>query len=80
MSNEYRHKHYVPEWYQKRFLPLGRKDQELLYLDRTPGTFTDPHGVEATRAIEDIGRRAIAIQADSADTAAIRAAVTNAVQ
>ena len=31
-------------------------------------------------AIEDIGRRAVAIQADSADPAAIRAAVTNAVE
>lgn len=45
MSNEYRHNHYVPEWYQKRFLPLGQKDQELYYLNLQPGTFRDPRGV-----------------------------------
>jgi hypothetical protein len=56
MSNEYRHNHYVPEWYQKRFLPPDRKDRELFYLDRTPGTFTDPHGVKHTRkAVRRLG-------------------------
>jgi hypothetical protein len=38
------------------FLPPGRKDQELVYLDRTPGTFTDPHGVKHTRkAVRRLG-------------------------
>lgn len=45
MPTEFRHNHYVPEWYQKRFVPSGQKDQELFYLDLKPGTFTDPRGV-----------------------------------
>jgi 3-oxoacyl-[acyl-carrier protein] reductase len=49
-------------------------DVALTYVSR-PGRAGD-----LVSAIEDIGRRAIAIQADSADPAAIRAAVTNAVE
>jgi 3-oxoacyl-[acyl-carrier protein] reductase len=49
-------------------------DVALTYVSR-PGRAAD-----LVSAIEDIGRRAIAIQADSADPAAIRAAVTNAVE
>lgn len=45
MSSEYRNNHYVPEWYQKRFIPSGQRDNDLLYLDLKPGTFTDPRGV-----------------------------------
>ena len=45
MATEFRHNHYVPEWYQKRFLPLGQKDQELFYLDFRPGIFKDPRGI-----------------------------------
>lgn len=43
MSNEYRNNHYVPEWYQKRFLRPGEKD--LCYLNLRPEVFTDPRGV-----------------------------------
>jgi hypothetical protein len=28
--------HYVPQWYQKRFLPANLKEQKLYYLDLTP--------------------------------------------
>lgn len=45
MSNEYRNKHYVPVWYQKRFRPPDQLDGELFRLDLNPGTFTDPRGV-----------------------------------
>ena len=45
MSNEYQNNHYVPVWYQKRFIPKGQKDNELFYLDLNPATFTDPRGV-----------------------------------
>jgi hypothetical protein len=45
MSSEYRHNHYVPEWYQKRFLPPGQKEQILYYLDLQPGTFRDGRGI-----------------------------------
>lgn len=45
MSTEYHHNHYVPVWYQKRFIPTGQTDRELYYLDLKPGSFTDPRGI-----------------------------------
>lgn len=39
MSDEYKHNHYVPEWYQKRFLPNGTS--KFYYLDLTPETVTE---------------------------------------
>ncbi|AUW43959.1 DUF4238 domain-containing protein [Rhizobium leguminosarum] len=36
MSEGYKHNHYVPEWYQKRFLPSGESRQ--YYLDLNPET------------------------------------------
>lgn len=45
MSTEYRNNHYVPQWYQKRFIPDIQENKELYYLDLKPGTFTDPRGV-----------------------------------
>src|SRR5260221_3744930 len=49
MPTEFRHNHYVPVWYQKRFLPSGQKDQEIFYLDLNPGTFVDPRGISHAR-------------------------------
>lgn len=45
MSNEYTNNHYVPEWYQKRFIPSGQKSQELFYLNLEPKNFVDPRGI-----------------------------------
>ncbi|MDP2586300.1 MAG: DUF4238 domain-containing protein [Candidatus Komeilibacteria bacterium] len=45
MSNQYRNNHYVPVWYQKRFLSVGQKDNELYYLNFKPGQFIDPRGI-----------------------------------
>lgn len=45
MSDQYRNNHYVPQWYQKRFLPIGQKDQELYYLELKPGIYVDPRGI-----------------------------------
>jgi hypothetical protein len=45
MASEYRHNHYVPVWYQKRFLPPGQADRELQYLGFQPGFFIDGRGV-----------------------------------
>jgi hypothetical protein len=42
--NEYRNNHYVPRWYQKRFLPPDQIDQELYYLNLKPGKFVDQRG------------------------------------
>jgi hypothetical protein len=58
MSNEYENNHYVPAWYQKRFLPAGQRDQELYYLDLKPGYIVDPQGnVRARRAVRRRGFR-----------------------
>jgi hypothetical protein len=45
VPGEYRNNHYVPVWYQKRFLLPNAPSNELFYLDLKPGTFTDPRGV-----------------------------------
>src|SRR5262245_28693137 len=56
MSNEYRHNHYVPVWYQKRFIPQGQVDNELYYLDLHPGVLVDPRGVVHQRkAVRRLG-------------------------
>ena len=49
MSKEYQNNHYVPAWYQRRFVPVGQKDQELYYLDFQPGFFVDPRGIAHAR-------------------------------
>lgn len=58
MSIKYRNNHYVPQWYQKRFIPSEQVDQELFYLDLNPGTFTDPRGVvHQKRSVKKLGTR-----------------------
>ena len=42
MSNEYKNNHYVPVWYQKKFLFPNHRDNELYYLNLNPDSFTDP--------------------------------------
>ena len=44
MPQEFRHNHYVPEWYQKRFIPTSQIDRELYYLDLRPESFVDGKG------------------------------------
>ena len=39
MTDEYRNNHYVPQWYQKRFMLAGQ--HELFYRDLTPRSFRD---------------------------------------
>lgn len=41
MPNLYKHNHYVPEWYQDRFVPSSQKDRELYYLHFKPEVFID---------------------------------------
>jgi hypothetical protein len=43
MTNEYRNNHYVPQWYQKRF--LLPEDNQFYYLNLKPDFFTDPRGI-----------------------------------
>lgn len=44
MSEEYKNNHYVPVWYQKRFVPNPSSDHGLYYLDLNPPKFTDSKG------------------------------------
>lgn len=41
----YRNNHYVPIWYQKRFIPAEQKDKELYYLDLHPTYLVNAEGV-----------------------------------
>lgn len=41
---EFRHNHYVPRWYQERFLPADRKQRELLYLHKERRSVRDRRG------------------------------------
>lgn len=53
MSNSYRHNHYVPEWYQKRFLPEGQTKH--CYLDLRPDTVTREGHTYTRRALLNWG-------------------------
>jgi hypothetical protein len=48
-SKVYRHNHYVPEWYQKRFLPIDGSEAKFYYLDLKPDTVTAANGVRYKR-------------------------------
>lgn len=58
MSSKYRNNHYVPQWYQKRFIPNDQTDKELFYLDLCPGTFQDSRGItHPKRSVHKLGTR-----------------------
>lgn len=65
MSTEYRNNHYVPEWYQKRFIDPGQKDRVLYYLDLDPDTLEDSRGISHTaRALLRTGPKQCFTEAD----------------
>jgi len=47
-STEFRHNHYVPRWYQERFLPGAQKQRELYYLHKEPRAARDSRGRRIT--------------------------------
>jgi Protein of unknown function (DUF4238) len=58
MSSVYRNNHYVPVWYQKRFLPSGQQNKELFRLDLKPETVTDSRGgIHQKNAVRLLGFR-----------------------
>jgi Protein of unknown function (DUF4238) len=58
MSAEYRNNHYVPQWYQRRFIPPEAEDRELFLLDLKPGSFRTPDGRKVKRpAVRRTGTR-----------------------
>jgi hypothetical protein len=57
MSAEYTNNHYVPQWYQRLFIPAAG-DHELYLLDLKPGWFRDGRGVRHRRkALRRTGTR-----------------------
>lgn len=44
-EQKYRRNHYVPVWYQNRFLLPEMSEQKFRYLDLTPETFRDTKGI-----------------------------------
>jgi hypothetical protein len=56
-SDEFRHNHYVPRWYQERFLPADRKQRELFYLHKEPRTVRDGRGRQIT--LPEVERQAL---------------------
>jgi len=51
---KYRENHYVPIWYQERFLPT-EGERKFRYLDLAPERFRDPRGLTHTKtALEPI--------------------------
>lgn len=63
MSNEYRSHHYVPQWYQKKFMLLS--EHELFHLDLKPDMLTDPRGVTRfKRALKRQGSRKSFVEKD----------------
>jgi hypothetical protein len=58
MSAEYRNNHYVPQWYQRRFIPADAANRELFLLDQKPGKVKVPGGKKVRRrAVRKIGTR-----------------------
>lgn len=58
MAEEYKNNHYVPIWYQKRFVPDPQTQHELFYLDLKPPTFVDSKGKShQPRAVRRLGHR-----------------------
>lgn len=56
MSQDYRNNHYVPKWYQRRFIPPGKPTQELYHRDLNPPVFRDAEGrPHAARAVSHRG-------------------------
>jgi len=65
VSTEYRNNHYVPQWYQRRFIPAEQTNCELFYLDLHPETFVDGRGTRRTRkALRRLGPRKCFAQDD----------------
>jgi Protein of unknown function (DUF4238) len=58
MSAEHTNNHYVPQWYQRQFIPTDQADRELYLLDLKPESFRDGKGVRRRRkALRRTGTR-----------------------
>jgi len=56
MSNEYKNNHFVPVWYQKKFILDPVIDHELYYLDLKPPQYRDSKGnIHHANAVRKLG-------------------------
>lgn len=46
---DYRRHHYVPQWYQHRFISASKKERKFHYLDLRPDVLTAPNGTRYSR-------------------------------
>lgn len=80
MSNDYRNNHYVPQWYQKRFIPEGQRERVLYRLDFKPGTFVDTCGnTHQKKAVHCLGPKKHFVATDLYTTK-IRAVESTAIE
>jgi hypothetical protein len=54
---DFRHNHYVPRWYQQRFLPAGRKQRELFYFHKEQRAVRDSKG--RNHSLPEVERRTL---------------------
>ena len=47
----YTRNHYVPQWYQYRFIPPAARERKFFYLDLQPERFRDTKGVMRTKTV-----------------------------
>ena len=65
MSNKFKNNHYVPKWYQKRFLLPNQENNELYYLDLKPEKFINKRGIIHTRrAVRRQGLKSCFVEKD----------------
>lgn len=58
MSAEYTNNHYVPQWYQRQFIPAHQTDRVLYLRDLKPASFRDGRGTRRQRkALRRTGTR-----------------------
>ena len=63
MADEYRNNHYVPQWYQTRFMLDGQ--HELFYRDLTPPSFRDSkHRLHKDKEVRRRGSRTCFVERD----------------
>ncbi len=61
----YRNNHYVPVWYQKRFLLPGQQNNELYYLNSKPTTVSDSRGrLHTLNAVRRLGLKHCFVERD----------------
>jgi hypothetical protein len=65
VSDGHRNNHFVPQWYQRRFVAPGQKDKELHYLDLQAGYFVDRAGTcHPRRPVRRLGPRSCFVVMD----------------